>query len=54
MRSLILKDKRVVNNHFYHMVHKKKEGTSHYIEKITKEMPGFFSLQGMLGDILSS
>ena len=49
-----MKDKRVVNNHFYHMVHKKKEGTSHRIEKLTKEMPGFFSLQGMLGGILSS
>ena len=38
-----MKDTRVVNNHFYHMVHKKKEGTSHRIEKLTKEMPGFLS-----------
>ena len=30
---------RVVNNHFYHMVHKKEEGTYHRIEKLTKEMP---------------
>ena len=34
---------RVVNNHFYHMVHKKEEGTYHRIEKLTKEMPGFLS-----------
>ena len=34
---------RVVNNHFYHMVHKKKEGTYHYIKKLKKEMPGFLS-----------
>ena len=34
---------RVVNNHFYHMVHKKEEGTYHCIEKLTKEMPGFLS-----------
>ena len=34
---------RVVNNHFYHMVHKKKEGTYHRIEKLMKEMPGFLS-----------
>ena len=25
------------------MVHKKEEGTYHCIEKLTKEMPGFFS-----------
>ena len=25
------------------MVHKKKEGTYHHIEKLTKEMPGFLS-----------
>ena len=25
------------------MVHKKEEGTYHYIEKVMKEMPGFFS-----------
>ena len=34
---------RVVNNHFYHMVHKKEEGTYHHIEKLTKEKPGFLS-----------
>ena len=34
---------RVVNNHFYHMVHKKEEGTYYCIEKLTKEMPGFLS-----------
>ena len=34
---------RVVNNHFYHMVHKKEEGTDHCIEKLMKEMPGFLS-----------
>ena len=34
---------RVVNNHFYHMVHKKEEGTYHRIEKLRKEMPGFLS-----------
>ena len=37
---------RVVNNHFYHMVHKKEEGTYHRIEKLTKEMPGFLSPLG--------
>ena len=25
------------------MVHKKEEGTSHHIEKLTKDMPGFLS-----------
>ena len=34
---------RVVNNHFYHMVHKKEEGAYHRIEKQMKEMPGFLS-----------
>ena len=34
---------RVVNNNFYHMVHKKEEGTYHHIEKLTKGMPGFLS-----------
>ena len=34
---------RVVNNHFYHMVHKKEEGTYHCIEKLTKEMSGILS-----------
>ena len=28
---------RVVNNHFYHMVHKKEEGTYHRIEKLTRK-----------------
>ena len=28
---------RVVNNHFYHMVHKEEEGTYHCIEKLMKE-----------------
>ena len=39
----MLKRERVVNNHFYHMVHKKEEGTDHRIEKLMKEMPGFLS-----------
>ena len=39
----MLERERVVNNHFYHMVHKKKEGTYHRIEKLRKEMPGFLS-----------
>ena len=39
---------RVVNNHFYHMVHKKEEGTYHRIEKLTKEMPGFLSPRRVL------
>ena len=34
---------RVVNNHFYHTVHKKEEGTYHCIEKLTKEMLGFLT-----------
>ena len=34
---------RVVNNHFYHMVHKKEEGAYHHIERLMKEMPGFLS-----------
>ena len=34
---------RVVNNHFYHMVHKKEEGTYHHIETLMKEMSGFLS-----------
>ena len=34
---------RVVNNHLYHMVHKKEEGAYHCMEKLTKEMPGFLS-----------
>ena len=36
---------RVVNNNFYHMVHKKEEGTYHHIEKLTKEMPRFLSAE---------
>ena len=28
---------------YYHMVHKKEEGTYHHIDKLTKEMPGFLS-----------
>ena len=28
---------------YYHMVHKKEEGTYHHIEKLTKEMPGSLS-----------
>ena len=42
-RRSILKKERVVNNHFYCMVHKKEEGTYHHIEKPKKEMPGFLS-----------
>ena len=34
---------RVVNNHFYHMVHKKEEDTYHRIEKLMKEKPTFLS-----------
>ena len=34
---------RVVNNHLYHMVHKKEEGAYHCMEKLTKEMPGSLS-----------
>ena len=45
---------RVVNNHFYHMVHKKEEGTYHHIEKLTKEMPGFLSPQERLASALNS
>ena len=45
-RRSILKRERVVNNHFYHMAHKKEEGTYHRIEKLTKEMPGFLSPLG--------
>ena len=41
--SSIHMKERVVNNHFYHMVHTKEEGTYHRIEKLTKEMPGFLS-----------
>ena len=37
---------RVVNNHFYHMVHKKEEGTYHPIEKLVEEMPEFLSPPG--------
>ena len=31
------------------MVHKKEEGTYHSIDKLTKEMPGFFSPLERLG-----
>ena len=34
---------RVVNNHFYHMVHKKEEGAYHHIGRLMKEIPGFLS-----------
>ena len=37
---------RVVNNHFYHMVHTQEEGTYHHIEKLIKEKPGFLSPRG--------
>ena len=30
----------VVNNYFYHIVHKKEVGTYHHIEKLTKDMLG--------------
>ena len=46
--------KRVVNNHFYHVVDKKEEGTYHLIEKLTKEMPGFLSPQERLASLLNS
>ena len=42
-RRSILKRERVVNNHFYHMDHKKKEGTYYHMETLMKEMPGFLS-----------
>ena len=42
-RRSILKRERVVNNHIYHMVHKKEEGTYHGVEKLMKEMPRFLS-----------
>ena len=53
-RRSILKRERVVNNHFYHMVHKKEEGTYHRIEKLTKEMPGFLSPWERLASPLNS
>ena len=31
-RRSILKREKVVNNHFYHMVHKKEEGAYHRLE----------------------
>ena len=34
---------RVVNNHFYHMVHKKEEGTYHRIEKLRKQISASLS-----------
>ena len=45
---------RVVNNHFYHMVHKKEEGTYHCIEKLMKEMSGFLSPWERLSSPLNS
>ena len=45
---------KVVNNHFYHMVHKKEEGTYHHIEKLIKEMPGFISPWERLASPLNS
>ena len=53
-RQYILKRERVVNNHFYHMVHKKEEGTYHPIEKLMKEMPGFLSPGERLASPLNS
>ena len=53
-RRSILKRERVVNNHFYYMVHKKKEATYHRIEKLMKEMPGFLSPQERLASLLNS
>ena len=45
---------RVVNNHFYHMVHKKEEGTYHRIEKLMKEMPGFLNSRERLASPLNA
>ena len=42
-RQSILERERVVNNHFYRMVHRKEEGTYLRIENLVKEMPGFLS-----------
>ena len=53
-RRSILKKERVVNNHFYCMVHKKEEGTYHHIEKLMKEMPGFLSPWERLASPLNS
>ena len=50
MRSSIWK--RVVNNHVYHIVHKKEEGTYRHIEKLTKKMPGFLSPRARLASPL--
>ena len=44
----------VVNNHFYHMVHKKEEGTYHHVERLRKEMPGFLSPLERLASPLNS
>ena len=51
-RRSILKRERVVNNHFYPMVHKKEEGTYLRIENLMKEMPGFLSLGRGLPSLL--
>ena len=40
---MILIRERVINNHFYRMVHKKEEGSYYRIEKVMKDMPGFLS-----------
>ena len=45
---------RVVNNHFYHTVHKKEEGAYHHIEKLMKERPGFLSPRERLASPLNS
>ena len=39
---------------YYHMVHKKEEGTYHQIEKLMKEMPGFLSPRERLASPLNS
>ena len=53
-RQSVLKRERVVNNHFYHMVHKKEEGTYHRVEKLMKEMSGFLSPWERLASPLNS
>ena len=53
-RRSILKRERVVNNHFYHMVHKKEEGTYLRTENLVKEMPGFLSPWERLASPLNS
>ena len=53
-RQSILERERVVNNHFYRVVHKKEEGTYQRIEKLMKEMPGFLSPWERLASPLNS